>query len=365
MSSQPPSDKKPGFLNAIGSAMREISAEVRKDLRNERPTGYTPTTPSQSSGAAAPPPPPVIYPAGTVPPVTGNHAQTEEGPTLPNLTEELQGILLNPWPALRDNTYANRLRSDAYYHPYTLNDLDFYARDILPATNPEIVSLVAVEAGDTTLLQRLTTLFKTSPGLFGSVGYNPRNLQPDLEAMDAHLTSLLNNHPHILSIGPIGLDANYNASTLPQQIAQLQRQLEVAADFELPAIVFHNKAIKELTQTLRNTVLPKRLVWLKPIRSTEELDLIQELDFHVILRAELTHPRETFYQNALRQLLPQRLLIGSGNSLNAAYRNSGQFNSSVSLPDILTEAARQLKMPPMSLQARVNTNFAHIYGGNT
>lgn len=371
MSTPPgPPDKKPGFLSSIRSAAREIAQEVKRDLNNQAPSGYTPTSamPAASPQAA----PPTGGPVGNAGPAAlasfsfgpepgeGGTAAPQPG-AAPPAADALQHMLHNPWPYLRDTANTAKLRADAYYHPYTLADLEFYARDILPATDPEIVSVVAMEAGDNALLERLAQLAAASPGVYGSVGFNPRNLQPDLDAMDATLTTILNGNPHIIAVGPIGLDANYSTTTLPEQRAQFIRQLEIAEDFDLPAIIFHNKAVRELRDALENTVRPRRMVWLKPIRTPEELDLIQSFDAHVALRAELTHPKETFYQQAVPQLLPQRLLIGSGNSLNAAHNKPGQFNSSNSLPEIIKVASQLLGLTPQALQARTNTNFANLY----
>lgn len=358
---QPP--KKEGFFNTLKTAAREISSEVNRARANLAPSGYVPG--GGPTSPAAPATPSYRAPATLA---ELNIAPVASAASVPPLTpqqqaaQKLQNLLTNPWPALKDADLARHLRADAYFHPYTLGDLEFYARDILPATDPEIVSLIAAEAGEEAIVTCLTELCARSPGVYGSVGFSPRNLQEDLDAMDLRLTALLNDTPRFIAIGPIGLDANYNPAALPQQVAQFHRQLELAADFELPAVIFHRQALTQLRQALATTVLPKKLVWLKPIRSNDELELIHEINAHVVLRAELTHPKEEFYRNAVTQLLPQKLLVGSGNSLNAAHGREGQFNSAASLPDVIKVAAGCLKMPAAGLQARVNANFAHVFG---
>ncbi len=359
-----PDDKKPGLLSGLRNAAREIASEVRRDLNNQAPTGYVPTSPTGSAtapSARAETVPLGSFSLGPEPAAVAVPPSVQEPQGGQGAASSLQHMLHNPWPYLKDPATTAKLRADAYYHPYTLADLEFYPRDILPVTDPEIVSVVAVEAGDKALLERLVKLAAESPGVYGSIGFNPRNLQPDMDAMDAELTGILNVNPFIIAIGPIGLDANYSTTTLPEQRAQFIRQLEIAEDFDLPAIIFHNKAVKELREALESTVLPRRLVWLKPIRSQEELDLIQTYDAHVALRAELTHPKETFYQQAVAQILPQRLLIGSGNSLNAVHNKPGQFNSSNSLPDIIKVTSQLMGLTPQALQARANANFANLY----
>lgn len=364
----PPAREKAGILDSLTRHVREIAAEVKKDLQPvqvARGVGAPEAAGMVREGSVGMPRQ-ALATLGVGLPVEGEARLLAEEEPVPAVTPRQQRLLetlRNPWDALRDASNPLQLMADAYYHPYTPEDLDVYVKTRQQAANGfATVSLVAVEAGDAALVEGLSKIVREVPGTLGAVGFGPRNLQDDLDAMDARLTELLNANPHFLTVGPVGLDANYSPATLPEQKAQLARQLEIAADFDLPVLLMHNKAGKELLETLRGVTTPKRMLFLKPLRDETDVEIVQEFDCHIPLRAELTHPNMEFYRAQVKNILPQRVLLASGNSLRTTHNRAGQFNASAALPEVLAAAAEAMKMPEQALLGRTNGNFAALFG---
>jgi Tat protein secretion system quality control protein TatD with DNase activity len=352
-----------GFFANLREAAREISREVRRDIANVPPPNPVNRGPEAAPFRVS------DQLVRTVNSARQGGAFVEEtspfaGPQtpLPPPAPPVPLPILNPWPQLREGGAG--LGTDAYFHAYSAPDMPHYLKAM--GARPEgrqMISLLCVEAGDREIYGAFDNALRREAGSFGSVGYNPRNPQADLAAMDEALTGILNRNPKILALGPVGLDLNYTTDNLAQQTAQLLRQLEIARDFGVPALIFHNKAVVELRGALeQGGSRPRRLVWLKPVRSAEELELIQEYDCYVIFRAELTWPSETFYREAVGQILPQRWLVGSGNSLKTTHARAGQFNSAAGLPEIVKTLAEIADTDAAQVWMRVNMNFAQVYG---
>jgi TatD DNase family protein len=361
--------RREGFLAGLNKAVKEISAEIRKDLSNAPPTPM-----AGKGGEGAPLPAAASFKAPehlakTVGAAQGGLAFVET-PGIPGGNGGFQAPLvppaarapLNPWQVLREAGSHKMFLTDAYFHAYTPADLNHY-RGELPA-GVQTITLACAEAGDAGLRAAFAEILRQEPGMFGATGFSPRNVQDDIEAMDATLTGLLNNNPKLLAVGPVGIDLTYTSHNLPHQAAQMARQLEIAYDFGLPALVFQNGALAELREILeRGISLPKKLVWLKPIQGEDELALIEEYNFYVAFRAELTWPKETFYREAARRVLPHRWLAGAGNSLKTTHNRAGHFNSAAGLEEIISTLAELTNVKDVNqLRDRLNMNFAQVYG---
>ncbi|HEX2858743.1 MAG TPA: TatD family hydrolase [Alphaproteobacteria bacterium] len=350
--------KKTGFMAGFSKAVREISAEIKKDLNNAPP-------PKAGEGSGYKTPDHLVKAVSAAQSgLAFVETPAEPGATIPQAPLQPHNFNvkpLNPWQALRESGSQKKFATDAYYHAYTPADLAHYVRQ-LPQGVPT-VSLLCAEAGDELLLEGFQATLRAVPSLFGATGFSPRNLQPDADTLDTTLTELLNNNPKILAVGPVGLDLTYTSHNLAQQAEQMTRQLEIAADFGLPALVFQNGALTELRDILEQGIsLPQKLVWLKPIQTEAELEFIQEYNFYVAFRAEITWPKETFYREAVRQILPHRWLAGSGNSLKSTHNRAGHFNSAAGMNEIIDTLAELLKVDVNALKERLNMNFAAVYG---
>lgn len=353
-------DKKPGFLAGLNKAINDISAEIKNDMRESPADAAAARAASDRQMAKA-----VGEARSGVAFVESKddfHGTGHVPPPPPLMPTSAAARALNPWPTLREPGSFKNFLTDAYYHAYTPADLEHYVSS-LPTSVPRVVSIICAEAGDEGLLEAFNDTLKGQSGLFGATGFSPRNMQADLQAMDDKLTDLLNNNPKLLAVGPIGLDLTYTSHNLAQQAAQMAKQLEIAYDFDLPALVFQNGALTELRDILEQGIsLPQKLIWLKPIQSDEELALIEEYNFYVAFRAELTWPKETFYRDVAKKVLPQRWLVGAGNSLKSTHNRAGQFNCSAGLEEIIATLAELKGMEIPQLKERLNMNFAQVYG---
>jgi len=132
--------------------------------------------------------------------------------------------------------------------------LDFESFDsdreaILEASRAEGVSYVLNPAISIESSHKVTNLSGTYPEVFAAVGIHPN----DAEGWNGETIPALRGlcqHPKVIAIGEIGLDY-YRKSTPPQiQRQAFQEQLELAAEFNLPAIIHCREAHEDLFNML-------------------------------------------------------------------------------------------------------------------
>jgi len=102
-------------------------------------------------------------------------------------------------------------------------------------------------------------LAQQHPQVWGTQGIHPHDADNYDDAVEAHIRA---NAPHekIVAIGEIGLDYHYDFSDRAKQRAAFERQLQIAADLNLPIVVHTRDADADTQAILRDFVahLPKR-----------------------------------------------------------------------------------------------------------
>jgi TatD DNase family protein len=378
----PANEKKSGGLTsafkAFSSSIDEIVNEVKRDLRDMTPQEKSAVEKrnqdinlrSQSvskiiTGATAGVAENEVY----LSPVSNQNKK--ENPT--NLHKGLpEG---NLWHALVNPTQSLRLRVDACYHALTIADIESYTRALHNEVEPpytlglisaNIAALsdeeaqVTEGAGDL-LTQTLLKVIQNEPRVFGAVGAGPRQLWQDTATLDEYLTKLLNENPKIIALGPLGLDEPYAPYTLPAQQQQLKLQLEIAADFGIPAFISTRKTHEKLSQTISGMAKLPQLVYLDALTIPEDADLVKNFNMYVLLRPELTQPEfigSQFYRN-----IPlDHLLLASGSALVAPHGFSGHFNQPKFLMNSLEAASKKLNLKQQELHLAINNNMVRVFG---
>jgi TatD DNase family protein len=97
--------------------------------------------------------------------------------------------------------------------------------------------------------QAALLLADQEPELYAAVGIHPNDaLQWDEDSLPA--LRKLASHPKAVAIGEIGLDYYRDRTPRPQQKHAFQRQLELAAELELPVIIHNRDATADTLQIL-------------------------------------------------------------------------------------------------------------------
>lgn len=382
--------KKPGFFESISGALDDVINEVKADVNAMTPPGTGKIDPRKARELAEKQAqvsslvresttglavnevgvPNVEYELDEEDEDTGPENSDPNAKPKPNLSLPVGNL----WKALKDAETTQRLHGDVCYHALTAADMRLYYHAIVEQKQApftlgimayNIPAYTAEELEDDETETDLLTVallrtIETESRIYGAIGAGPRALWEDPEALDRQLCDYLNNNPKIIALGPIGLDEPFAPYTLPGQIAQLTKQLEIACDFDLPVLLSNRNSHRHLHETLGAQKQLPRLIYFEPMQTQADVDLVTQFRMSVVLRPELTAPNQPMAE-AYRNLPKEQLLLGTGSALVAPHGYSGHFNEPKYMQNTLDVAAKMLGLKVATLLAITNTNFSNLF----
>ena len=98
--------------------------------------------------------------------------------------------------------------------------------------------------------QEVLELVSKYSNMYGTLGIHPENV---LEYTEEDLTFIKDNlnNSKIIAIGEIGLDYHYGKEDKDKQIILLERQLEIAEEYNMPVIIHSRDATLDTINTLK------------------------------------------------------------------------------------------------------------------
>lgn len=370
------------FINSLGSAIDDVVNEVKSDLKAMTPPEQPDKKKAEEQAAAS------SRIAGIIGQSTSGLAETtldddvpplppEPDMSAPRQPEKAPATLPpgNLWQALGNPQYSTRLRTDACYHALTQADVENYRRSLASEKEaPFTMGICAMvlqapleeeleEGGtvlseDLLLLSLLKALEETR--MYGAIGAGPRQLWPSFDALDEALTTLLNTHPKLIALGPLGIDEPFAPYTLAQQKEQLAIQLDIAADFDLPVILTHRQSLRHVEDVLAQAEKLPQLIWMDVLQTEDDLALVKRFNMYVVLRPELTTP--DFPAAHLYRTLPEtHRLLASGSALVAPHGFQGHFNQPKFLQNTLTASTKVLFASEKDITLMTNRNLAGLF----
>ena len=115
-------------------------------------------------------------------------------------------------------------------------------------------ALVILAAEDDEEIARRETVLAAWPECRFAVGLHPHHakaFEGRLDELDDKLMSLLETHRDVRAIGEIGLDYHYDFSPRDVQQAVFRRQLEVAANINMPVVIHTREAEEDTLRIIR------------------------------------------------------------------------------------------------------------------
>lgn len=263
----------------------------------------------------------------------------------------------NPWALLIE---PGRMRIGCGYLAAESNDILAYAVKLrMEERRPYTLGMVAAPPD---VWDGVWDALAAEPRLFGATGFGPRTLVEDPQDLDDTLTSLLNGNPKLVALGVLGLDEPYAPYALKAQQAQLRLQLDIAADFGIPAYIGHRRSLAPLAETLAEGGLPT-LIWADTLQDEAELAVVLQYDMHVLARPELTHDTAAggTYRALMKKVPPARQLLCSGSTLVAAAGQEGLRNNLSGLDASLKALAELMGEEKGQTVSRSNANAQRVF----
>ena len=212
--------------------------------------------------------------------------------------------------------------------------------------------------------QRVWDLVQSDADLYAAFGLHPVFLdqhQPaDLQTLGDWLTRL-HGHRQLCAVGEIGLD--YFVETLDRERQQtlFEAQLQLAADFQLPALIHVRRSHAAVIATLKRFKLKRAGIIHAFAGSREEAREYIKLGFKLGLGGAPTWPQALRMHRVLPELPLESVVLETDSPDMAPAMYPGQRNSPAHLPAICAALAELMHISPEQLAAASAANCCEVF----
>lgn len=212
--------------------------------------------------------------------------------------------------------------------------------------------------------QRVWELVQNDPDLHAAFGLHPVYLDDhrpeDLSELGDWLTRLA-GHRQLCAVGEIGLDYFIENLDRERQQALFDAQLQLVADFALPALIHVRRSHAAVIATLKRFHLKRAGIIHAFAGSQEEAREYIKLGFKLGLGGAATWPQALRMHRVLAKLPLDSVVLETDSPDMAPAMFPGQRNSPAHLPAICAALADIMAISPEQLAAASTANACELF----
>ncbi|MFS1288896.1 TatD family hydrolase [Pseudomonas piscis] len=213
--------------------------------------------------------------------------------------------------------------------------------------------------------QRVWDLVQGDPQLYAAFGLHPVYLDDHQPADLQHLgdwLARLAGHPQLCAVGEIGLDYFLQHLDRERQQALFEAQLQLAADFQLPALLHVRRSHAAVIATLKRFKLQRGGIIHAFAGSREEAREYLKLGFKLGLGGAATWPQALRLRKVLAELPLEALVLETDAPDMAPAMYPNQRNSPQHLPEICAALATIIGVDAEHLASASTRNACAVFG---
>lgn len=212
--------------------------------------------------------------------------------------------------------------------------------------------------------QRVWDLVQSDPDLHAALGLHPVYLDQhrpeDLTQLREWLSRLA-GHRQLCAVGEIGLDYYIETLDRERQQALFEAQLQLAAEFELPALIHVRRSHAAVTATLKRIGLKRGGIIHAFAGSFEEAREYIKLGYKLGLGGAATWPQALRMHRVLAKLPLEAVVLETDSPDMAPAMFPGQRNSPAHLPAICEALAGIMALSPERLAEASTANARELF----
>lgn len=214
-------------------------------------------------------------------------------------------------------------------------------------------------------LQRVWDLALNEPSVYAALGLHPVYIdehRPEhLDDLRDRLSSLA-RHPKLCAIGEIGLDYYVQSLDRTRQQQVFDVQLQMAADFNLPALLHVRRSHADVIATLKRFKLARGGIIHAFAGSREEAREYIKLGFRLGLGGAATWPQALRMHRVIADLPLDSVVLETDSPDMAPAMYPDQRNSPTHLPDICEALAALMSVDGSTLALAATANANQLFG---
>ena len=212
--------------------------------------------------------------------------------------------------------------------------------------------------------QRVWDLVQSDPDLHAALGLHPVYLdqhRPDDLVQLREWLNRLAGHRQLCAVGEIGLDYYIQTLDRERQQALFEAQLQLAAEFELPALIHVRRSHADVIATLKRIGLKRGGIIHAFAGSYEEAREYLKLGFKLGLGGAATWPQALRMHRVLAKLPLDAVVLETDSPDMAPAMFPGQRNSPAHLPAICEALAGIMAVSPERLAEASSINARQLF----
>lgn len=213
--------------------------------------------------------------------------------------------------------------------------------------------------------QRVWDLVQTDSQLYAAFGLHPVYLnehRPEHVVELGQWLSRLAGHRQVCAVGEIGLDYFLPELDREGQQQLFEAQLQLAADFALPALLHVRRSHAQVIATLKRFKLQRGGIVHAFAGSREEAREYIKLGFKLGLGGAATWPQALRMRKVIVDLPLDAIVLETDSPDMAPAMYPNQRNSPQHLPDICRALAEVMGISPDALASASTTNACELFG---
>ncbi len=213
--------------------------------------------------------------------------------------------------------------------------------------------------------QRVWDLVQTDSQLYAAFGLHPVYLnehRPEHVVELGQWLSRLAGHPQVCAVGEIGLDYFLPELDREGQQQLFEAQLQLAADFVLPALLHVRRSHAQVIATLKRFKLQSGGIVHAFAGSREEAREYIKLGFKLGLGGAATWSQALRLRKVIVDLPLDAIVLETDSPDMAPAMYPNQRNSPQHLPDICRALAEVMGISPDALASASTTNACELFG---
>ena len=213
--------------------------------------------------------------------------------------------------------------------------------------------------------QRMWDLVQTDSQLHAAFGLHPMYLnehRPEHVLELEQWLSRLAGHPQLCAVGEIGLDYFLPELDRDDQQQLFEAQLQLAADFKLPALLHVRRSHAQVIATLKRFKLQRGGIVHAFAGSREEAREYIKLGFKLGLGGAATWPQALRLRKVIADLPLDAIVLETDAPDMAPAMYPNQRNSPQHLPDICRALAELMGISPEQLAKATTANACEVFG---
>lgn len=252
---------------------------------------------------------------------------------------------------------------DTHCHLTHAKLIDEQADVVARARDAGLTACITIGTGTTDARSVLASIERHPGFLFGTAGLDPFTSHRAGDAFDeafAELSTLI-DAGGFCAVGEIGLDYHYDLDPKPLQRERFERQLELAAERDLPVVIHVREAHEDMLGVL-NAHPTNRGVIHSFTAGPREAERYLALNWYLAFNGVLTFKNASAVREAALLTPAERLLVETDSPYLAPVPLRGKRCEPAYVAHTLATLAELRGVPLDRLDAQTSVNAEHLFG---